>query len=70
MAVQPIVTAATDRRSYSVLRSDDLPIEPVEPYLQHLDHLNYSPHTRKAYARDLDDLFEWIAERGTIRGCT
>ena len=60
MPVQPVRSAATGRRSFTVLGPDDLPVAPIESFLAHLDHLNYSPNTVKAYAHDLNDLFGWL----------
>lgn len=65
MPVQPLVVGASNRRSYTVLGADLLPVSPVEKFLAHLDHLNYSPNTIKAYAHDLDDLFAWLDRRPT-----
>jgi integrase/recombinase XerD len=58
--VQPLVSGASGRRSYTVLGRDDRPVAPVEAFLAHLDRLTYSPNTIKAYAHDLQDLFAWL----------
>lgn len=64
MTVQPLVSASSGRRSFTVLGDDGLPVRPVESFLAHLDQLNYSPNTVKAYAHDLQDLFGWLGVTG------
>ncbi|WP_344656723.1 tyrosine-type recombinase/integrase [Catenulispora subtropica] len=49
--------------SYTVLGEDDLPIAAVEAFLVSLVAKGKAPSTVKAYARDLGDYFEWLAQQ-------
>lgn len=60
VAVQALRGVHDGQRSYTVVGSDALPIDPVEGFLRHLVALGYSPNTVKAYAHDLADLFTWV----------
>src|SRR6266496_2081244 len=50
--------------SYTVIDADALPVAPIEAFLVNLVAKGRSPATVKAYAHDLKDYFEWLAQRG------
>lgn len=53
-----------DVESWTVLDRGWLVIEPVESFLSHLHAVERSPNTVKAYAHDLRDYFEFLAQAG------
>ena len=64
MLVTRVVSPVSSRESWTVLGDDDRPVEPVERYLAYLTGIERSPNTVKAYAHDLKDWFEFLADRG------
>ena len=65
MLVARVVSPVSSRESWTVLGDDDRPVEPVERYLAYLSGIERSPNTIKAYAHDLKDWFEFLADRET-----
>jgi site-specific recombinase XerD len=63
LRVQPVVMPFGDRRSWTVVSADAAALEPVEGFLAHLHAVERSPNTVKAYAHDLRDWFEFLAQR-------
>ena len=63
MLVTRVVSPVSSRESWTVLGDDDRPVEPVERYLAYLTGIERSPNTVKAYAHDLKDWFEFLADR-------
>lgn len=53
-----------DVESWTVLDARWSVIEPVEAFLSHLHAVERSPNTVKAYAHDLRDYFEFLAQAG------
>ena len=62
MLVARVVSPVSSRGSWTVLGDDDRPVEPVERYLVYLTGIERSPNTIKAYAHDLKDWFEFLAD--------
>jgi integrase/recombinase XerD len=60
-----VVSPVSSRESWTVFGDDDRPVEPVERYLAYLTGIERSPNTIKAYAHDLKDWFEFLADRET-----
>jgi len=58
-----VVSPVSSRESWTVLGDDDRPVESVERYLAYLSGIERSPNTVKAYAHDLKDWFEFLADR-------
>ena len=63
MFVAQVVLPGSRRRSWTVLGSDGVPVEPVERYLAFLTDVDRSPNTVKAYAHDLKDWFVFLTGR-------
>jgi integrase/recombinase XerD len=61
--VTRVVSPVSSRESWTVVGDDDRPVEPVERYLAYLTGVERSPNTVKAYAHDLKDWFEFLADR-------
>ncbi|MBV8346619.1 MAG: site-specific integrase [Mycolicibacterium sp.] len=53
-----------DPQSWTLVDRDSAMVEPVEGFLSHLHAVERSPNTVKAYAHDLRDWFEFLAQRG------
>lgn len=64
MHVQRVAMPTTRVESWTVLGSDDVPIEPVERFLAYLTDIERSPNTVKAYAHDLKDFWVFLNGRG------
>jgi len=64
MQVHRVVMPASGVESWTVLGDDDVPIAPVEAYLAYLTDIERSPNTVRAYAHDLKDYWEFLAQRG------
>jgi site-specific recombinase XerD len=64
MHVQRVVLPTSRVGSWTLLGSDDLPVEPVERYLAYLSDIERSPNTVKAYAHDLKDYWVFLTFRG------
>jgi site-specific recombinase XerD len=62
--VQRLRAAGTGAVSFTVVGPDGLPVEAVEMFLAHLAVVGRSPNTVAAYARDLRDFVEWLAQVG------
>ena len=62
--VQRLRAPDTGLCSFTVVDERGLPVWPVEQFLAHLVASGKAPNTVEAYARDLRDLFEWLAQRG------
>jgi integrase len=58
-----VVSPVSSRESWTVVGDDDRTVEPVELYLAYLTGVERSPNTVKAYAHDLKDWFEFLADR-------
>jgi site-specific recombinase XerD len=54
----------SDVLSFTVLGRDGLPVDAVEVFLAHLSAVGRSPNTVAAYAHDLRDFMEWLAQTG------
>jgi integrase/recombinase XerD len=52
------------RESWTVIGADRRPVEPVEAFLRWLTDTERSPNTVRAYAGDLRQFWEFLAERG------
>ena len=65
MQVARVISSVSSRESWTVLGGDDRPVESVERYLAYLTGIERSPNTIKAYAHDLKDWFEFLADRET-----
>jgi integrase/recombinase XerD len=65
MQVARVISPVSSRESWTVLGDDDRPVESVERYLGYLTGIERSPNTIKAYAHDLKDWFEFLADRET-----
>ena len=63
MLVTRVVSPVSSRESWTVVGDDDRTVEPVELYLAYLTGVERSPNTVKAYAHDLKDWFEFLADR-------
>ena len=63
MLVTRVVSPVSSRESWTVVGNDDRTVEPVELYLAYLTGVERSPNTVKAYAHDLKDWFEFLADR-------
>src|SRR4029077_19001156 len=63
--VARVVSPVSSRESWTVLGDDDRPVEPVERYLAYLTGIERSPNTIKAYAHDIKDFFEFLADYET-----
>ena len=63
MLVTRVVSPVSSRESWTVVGDDDRTVEPVELYLAYLAGVERSPNTVKAYAHDLKDWFEFLADR-------
>jgi integrase/recombinase XerD len=61
--VTRVVSPVSSRESWTVVGDDDRTVEPVELYLAYLTGVERSPNTVKAYAHDLKDWFEFLADR-------
>ncbi|MDP7707502.1 tyrosine-type recombinase/integrase [Mycobacterium sp. TY815] len=64
MDVQAVRSPVDGGLSYTVLGADGRMVSEIERYLTHLTTLGKSPNTIRGYARDIADLFEWVAEYG------
>ena len=64
MLVARVISPVSSRESWTVLGDDDAPVAPVERYLAYLTDIERSPNTVKAYAHDLKDWFDFLADRG------
>ena len=62
MLVARVVSPVSSRKSWTVLGEDDRSVEPVERYLAYSTEIERSPNTIKAYAHDLRDWFEFLAD--------
>jgi site-specific recombinase XerD len=62
--VQRVAMPYGDAESWTVLDGRWSAIEPVEAFLSHLHAVERSPNTVKAYAHDLRDFFEFLAQSG------
>lgn len=63
MFVQRVVLPDSPRESWTVLDDEGRPVGPVERYLTYLSDIERSPNTVKAYAHDLKDWFDFLADR-------
>ena len=63
MLVTRVVSPVSSCESWTVVGDDDRTVEPVELYLAYLTGVERSPNTVKAYAHDLKDWFEFLADR-------
>src|SRR4249920_949070 len=63
MFVAQVVLPGSRHRSWTVLGTDGVPVEPVERYLAFLTDVERSPNTVKAYAHDLKDWFAFLSGR-------
>jgi hypothetical protein len=61
-----VVSPVSSRESWTVVGDDDRTVEPVELYLAYLTGVERSPNTVKAYAHDLKDWFEFLADRELV----
>jgi len=61
--VQRVVLSDSSRESWTVLDDAGRPVDPVERYLSYLSDIERSPNTVKAYAHDLKDWFDFLADR-------
>jgi integrase/recombinase XerD len=64
MQVQRVAMPASGVDSWTVLGTDDVPVEPIERYLAYLTGIERSPNTVKAYAHDLKDYWVFLQHRG------
>lgn len=64
MDVQAVRSPIDGGLSYTVLGPDGRMVPEIERYLSYLTGLGNSPNTIRGYARDIADLFEWVAETG------
>lgn len=63
MFVQRVVFPDSSRESWTVLDDEGRPVDPVERYLSYLSDIERSPNTVKAYAHDLKNWFDFLADR-------
>lgn len=64
MFVARVVVSGSRRESWTVVGDDGRVVEPAERFLLFLTDSGRSPNTVKAYAHDLRDWFEFLANRG------
>jgi site-specific recombinase XerD len=64
MLVHPVVIPDSGTRSWTVLGDDDVPVAPVDLFLAYLTDIGRSPNTMKAYAHDMEDLWQFLGFRG------
>jgi integrase/recombinase XerD len=61
MQVARVISPVSSREPWTVLGDEDRPVEPVERYLAYFTGIE-RPNTIKAYAHDLKDWFEFLAD--------